>query len=49
MKRAASKPLTANRGELVNPTDAAESPEGIQLFVADSKSHKIVVFDLGHR
>lgn len=34
------------RGELTNPTDAALSPDGTQLYVADSKAHRIVVFDL---
>lgn len=33
-------------GELENPTDAALSPDGAKLFVADSKAHRIVVFDL---
>ncbi len=33
-------------GELVNPTDAAVDPTGSELFVADSKAHQIVVFDL---
>ena len=32
-------------GELVNPTDAALSPDGAKLFVADSKAHKVIVFD----
>lgn len=32
-------------GELVNPTDAALSPDGSRLFVADSKAHRIVVYD----
>lgn len=32
-------------GELTNPTDAALSPDGKRLFVADSKAQKIVVFD----
>jgi sugar lactone lactonase YvrE len=32
-------------GELVNPTDAALSPDGSRLFVADSKAHEVVVFD----
>ncbi len=34
-----------HEGDLVNPTDAALSPEGSRLFVADSKAHTIVVFD----
>lgn len=32
-------------GELVNPTDAALSPDGERLYVADSKAHRIVLFD----
>lgn len=32
-------------GELVNPTDAALTPDGSRLYVADSKAHKIVIFD----
>jgi len=32
-------------GELKNPTDVAISPDGKKLYVADSKEHKIVVFD----
>jgi len=32
--------------ELENPTDAALSPDGTQLYVADSKAHQIVVFDV---
>jgi len=34
-------------GELTNPTDAALSPAGDRLYVADSKAHSIVVYDLG--
>ncbi len=34
------------RGELANPTDSAVSPDGAQLYVADSKGHRIVVFEL---
>lgn len=34
-------------GELTNPTDAALSPDGSRLYVADSKAHAIVVFDAG--
>lgn len=33
------------RGDLVNPTDAALSPDGKRLYVADSKAHQVVVFD----
>lgn len=33
------------QGELTNPTDSALSPDGRKLYVADSKSHQIVVFD----
>lgn len=33
-------------GELVNPTDAAVSPDGSRLYVADSKSHRVVVYGL---
>ncbi len=32
--------------ELFNPTDAALSPDGTRLYVADSKAHRIVVFDV---
>ncbi len=32
-------------GELENPTDAELSPDGARLFVADSKGHRIVVFE----
>ncbi len=32
-------------GELENPTDAELSPDGARLFVADSKAHRVVVFD----
>lgn len=31
--------------ELKNPTDAALSPDGKQLYVADSKAHQIAVFE----
>jgi DNA-binding beta-propeller fold protein YncE len=34
-----------HEGELENPTDVAVSPDGKKLFVADSKAHRIVVFD----
>lgn len=34
------------QGELQNPTDAAESPDGKSLYVTDSKAQKIIVFDL---
>jgi sugar lactone lactonase YvrE len=37
------------QGELLNPTDVAVSPDATELFVADSKAHKIVVFDLATR
>jgi sugar lactone lactonase YvrE len=33
------------QGELINPTDSLTSADGRRLFVADSKAHKIVVFD----
>jgi len=33
-------------GELTNPTDAALSPDGRSLYVADSKEHRIVVYDI---
>lgn len=33
-------------GELENPTDAAVSPDGQKLYVTDSKSHQVVVFDI---
>lgn len=41
------KPKTAygRPGELLNPTDAAISPDGRKLFVTDSKAHKVVIFD----
>jgi DNA-binding beta-propeller fold protein YncE len=32
-------------GDLENPTDAELSPDGSRLYVADSKAHRIVVFD----
>jgi YVTN family beta-propeller protein len=34
------------KGELVNPTDSALSPDGTRLYVTDSKANKIVVFDV---
>jgi DNA-binding beta-propeller fold protein YncE len=34
-----------SNGELTNPTDAIASPDGTKLYVADSKEHKIHVFD----
>src|SRR5512134_604830 len=33
-------------GDLDNPTDAAVSPDGRSLYVADSKAHRVVVFDI---
>lgn len=33
-------------GELGNPTDVAVSPDGKKLYVADSKEHRIVVFEI---
>lgn len=33
-------------GELANPTDAAVSPDGKALYVTDSKTHQVVVFDV---
>jgi len=36
-------------GELANPTDAALSPDGGKLYVTDSKSHRIAVYDLKSR
>jgi DNA-binding beta-propeller fold protein YncE len=33
-------------GGLTNPTDATVHPDGQSLYVADSKAHEIVVFDL---
>jgi DNA-binding beta-propeller fold protein YncE len=33
-------------GELVNPTGAVPAPDNSRLYVADSKAHTIVVFDL---
>jgi DNA-binding beta-propeller fold protein YncE len=35
-------------GELENPTDAAVSPDGLSLYVADSRAHRIVVFDIAN-
>ena len=35
--------------ELVNPTDALPAPDGKRLFVADSKAHRVVVFDVASR
>lgn len=32
-------------GEMANPTDAVLSADGTRLFVADSKGHKIAVYD----
>lgn len=32
-------------GELVNPTDVAVSPDGTKVYVADSKAHKVVIYD----
>ena len=34
-------------GELENPTDVAVSPDGLSLYVADSKAHHITIFDIG--
>jgi len=34
-------------GELENPTDTAVSPDGRSLYVADSKAHRIAIFDIG--
>ncbi len=33
------------QGEFLNPTDAVLSPDGSRLLVADSKAHRIAVFD----
>jgi len=33
-------------GELENPTDVTVSPDGRSLYVADSKAHRVVVFDV---
>lgn len=33
-------------GELTNPTAAVVSPDGSKLYVADSKAHQVVIFDL---
>jgi streptogramin lyase len=33
-------------GEIVNPTDALVSGDGKTLYVADSKAHKILLFDI---
>lgn len=33
-------------GDLQNPTDVAVAPDGERLFVADSKAHRIAIFDL---
>jgi DNA-binding beta-propeller fold protein YncE len=37
--------LYGEDGVLDNPTDVAVSPDGLRLYVADSKAHKIVVLD----
>ncbi|MGB6847637.1 MAG: SMP-30/gluconolactonase/LRE family protein [Thermoanaerobaculia bacterium] len=39
------KAVFGGKEDLVNPTDAALSPDGKKLYVADSKAHEIVVFD----
>lgn len=38
--------LYGAEGELLNPTDALVGPAAKLLFVADSKAHRIVIFDL---
>ena len=38
--------VLGRQGELANPTDAALSPDGKRLYVADSKAHQIHVFEL---
>jgi hypothetical protein len=37
--------VIGSQGELVNPTDAALSPDGSRLYVTDSKAHQVVIFD----
>ena len=39
------KSVFGREGDLQNPTDAALSPNGRKLYVADSKAHEVVVFD----
>ncbi|MCP4657910.1 MAG: hypothetical protein GY856_21085 [bacterium] len=39
--------IYGRRGELVNPTDSALTPDGERLLVADSKAHKIFVYNVG--
>jgi DNA-binding beta-propeller fold protein YncE len=34
------------KGDLRNPTDVVVSPDGAQLYVADSMAHRIAVFDI---
>lgn len=38
--------VLGRQGELTNPTDAALSPDGKRIYVADSKAHQIHVFAL---
>lgn len=40
------KAVYGKEGELLNPTDAAVSPDGRRLFVADSRAHLIRIFDI---
>jgi DNA-binding beta-propeller fold protein YncE len=39
------KAVYGGAGELVNPTDAAVSPDGSRVYVADSKAHQIAIFE----
>lgn len=34
------------KGDLTNPTDAVLAPDAKRLFVADSKAHKVFIFDV---
>lgn len=42
----AVKGVIGKAGDLVNPTGVALSPDQNRIFVADSKGHRIVVFDV---
>lgn len=39
------KSVYGRPGDLTNPTDVAVSPDGTKIYVTDSRSHKIVIFD----
>jgi DNA-binding beta-propeller fold protein YncE len=42
----AVRAVYGREGELENPTDVAVSPDGRSLYVADSKAHRIAIFDV---